>query len=537
MTTVRVKFIGEDTSLGKTAAEIETKAGKLDSIFQGVGQALGQSLSGGLAKGVEMLGNSIDKASDFNETISKTGVLFGQNVVPELQAWAENGAKAFGQSKQQALDAAATFAVFGKSAGLAGDDLVNFSKQNVQLASDLASFHNASPDEVITALGAAMRGESEPMRRFGVLLDDASMRQEALKLGLISTTKDALTPQQKVLAAQSLIMKQTADAQGDFARTSDGLANKQRIQTAEWENMQTAIGQKLLPIKIALTNFILEKLLPALQTLGQWVQQVASWFNEHREVLLAVAIGITAVLVPALIAWAVSAATAAAATIAATAPVIAAAAAIAALAAGVIYAYQHWDWFRNTVDAVAHFVRDVLWPVLQNIANWIINTLVPTIAGIATHVWNFATDVYNAFNSVISFLWGLPGQIANAARGMWDGIVDAFRGAINKIIELWNRFDLGIPGISLPGFLGGGSWGGIGDIVPDIPYLDTGGLIRKQTLAMVHPNEAVVPLPSGWKAGLGATYNIYLQALPGANTRKMGRELTRALREYDRSTP
>ena len=74
-----------------------------------------------------------------------------------------------------------------------------------------------------------MRGEAEPLRQYGVLLDDASLRQAALELGIISTTKNALTPQQKVLAAQALIYQQTGTAQGDFARTSDGLANKTRI--------------------------------------------------------------------------------------------------------------------------------------------------------------------------------------------------------------------------------------------------------------------------------------------------------------------
>ena len=72
-------------------------------------------------------------------------------------------------------------------------------------------------------------GESEPIRNYGVLLDDATLRQEAFALGITKTTKDALTPQQKVLAAQSAIFKQTTDAQGDFARTSDSAANAQRI--------------------------------------------------------------------------------------------------------------------------------------------------------------------------------------------------------------------------------------------------------------------------------------------------------------------
>jgi hypothetical protein len=78
-------------------------------------------------------------------------------------------------------------------------------------------------------------------------MDEATLKQEALAMGLIETTKGALTPQQKVLAANALIFKQTADAQGDFARTSDGVANQQRILEATFKDLQTEIGQKLLP--------------------------------------------------------------------------------------------------------------------------------------------------------------------------------------------------------------------------------------------------------------------------------------------------
>jgi hypothetical protein len=154
--------------------------------------------------------------------------------------------------------------VFGKSAGLAGSDLVKFSTDFTVLASDLASFNNTTPDEAITAIGSALRGEAEPLRRFGVLLDDASLRAAALELGIVSTTKNALTPQQKVLAAQELIFRQTGDAQGDFARTSDGLANSQRILTAQIENVKTSIGTALLPVATELFQFIGSKLIPIL---------------------------------------------------------------------------------------------------------------------------------------------------------------------------------------------------------------------------------------------------------------------------------
>ena len=193
-----------------------------------------------------------------------SGEIFG-DTSKQIEAFAATAATSLGQSKQQAIDAATTFAVFGKSAGLAGADLVKFSTDFTVLASDLASFNNTSPDEAITAIGAALRGEAEPLRRFGVLLDDATLRSAALELGIISSTKNALTPQQKVLAAQEVIFRQTADAQGDFARTSDGLANSQRILAAQLDNVKVTIGTALLPIATELFASFSKRLIPAVE--------------------------------------------------------------------------------------------------------------------------------------------------------------------------------------------------------------------------------------------------------------------------------
>jgi hypothetical protein len=207
---------------------------------------------------------AVSSASDLAETISKVGVLFGSSA-KEIEIFAGTAAKSLGQTKQQALDAAATFAIFGTSAGLSGQELSKFSIDFVKLASDLSSFNNTSPQDAINAIGSALRGEAEPLRRYGVLLNDASLKQAALSLGIITTTTQALTPQQKVLAAQKLIFEQTTAAQGDFARTSDGLANQSKILTAQLENMKTEIGTALLPIVLQLATAFSEKIIPNLQ--------------------------------------------------------------------------------------------------------------------------------------------------------------------------------------------------------------------------------------------------------------------------------
>ena len=245
---------------------VDVSSSKLSDFGKKAGVAFAAAAAAAGAMAIKIGIEAVKAASDLNETISKVGVLFG-DTAKDIEKFANGAATSLGQTKQQALDAAATFATFGKSAGLSGKDLGKFSTDFVKLASDLASFNNTSPEQAINAIGSALRGEAEPLRAYGVLLDDASMRQAALELGIIKTTKEALTPQQKVLAAQALIFQQTSAAQGDFERTSDGLANKTRILTAQLENVKTTIGSALLPIVVEIATFISEKATPIFESL------------------------------------------------------------------------------------------------------------------------------------------------------------------------------------------------------------------------------------------------------------------------------
>jgi hypothetical protein len=193
---------------------------------------------------VKIAGDAIKAARDLGETQNKVSVIFGEGSRSILQ-FSQTAVTALGQTQEQALSAAATFAQFGKAAGLAGTDLVGFSTELVTLSADLASFNNSTPEQAITAIGAALRGESEPLRNFGVLLDDATLRARAMEMGIYDGS-GALNQQQKVLAAHQEILSQTTDAQGDFERTSEGLANTQRILQAAVEDAKAEIGVGLV---------------------------------------------------------------------------------------------------------------------------------------------------------------------------------------------------------------------------------------------------------------------------------------------------
>lgn len=227
-----------------------------------IGVGIGGLISDGVRQGFDFSLEGIGLASDLTETRAAIGEVF-EGGAAEVEDFASRANRALGQTQQQALNGARTFGIFGRAAGLSGGELSGFSTGLVTLASDLASFNNTSPEEAIVAIGAALRGESEPIRAYGVLLDEATLRQRAFTLGLIETTNEALTPQQRVLAAQAEIYAQTSTQQGDFARTSGGLANQQRILAASFEEVQTKLGQYLMPGFMSLVSVANEDILPA----------------------------------------------------------------------------------------------------------------------------------------------------------------------------------------------------------------------------------------------------------------------------------
>ena len=195
---------------------------------------------------------SFKAASDAAELESAFKQTFG-SLSREMEAWAVTTGDAMGRSTQELQKAANTFGIFFNQAAPTKQAAADLSKQFTILAQDLSSFYNTSPEVALQKLRSGLSGESEPLRDFGVFLNEATVSQKALQMGLAATSKE-LTDQDKILARANLIMEATANAQGDVARTSDGTANRVRAAKAAFEEMQVAIGQKLLPALTPLIN-------------------------------------------------------------------------------------------------------------------------------------------------------------------------------------------------------------------------------------------------------------------------------------------
>ena len=238
---INIPIVSTFDPKGLNAAEkalggLSGSAGKVGSILKASVVPGLIAVTGSVLAFTKGLYPAIQAASDLQENTSKIGVIFGQ-AGKAITDFSKTAARDIGQSQNQVLAAAGTFGTFGKAAGIAGEELATFTTDFITLSADLASFNNTTPDEAINAIGSALRGEAEPLRKFGVLLNDATLKSAAMELGIYSGS-GALTAQQKILAAQKVIYEQTGDAQGDFARTSDGLANQQRILSAQIENVK-----------------------------------------------------------------------------------------------------------------------------------------------------------------------------------------------------------------------------------------------------------------------------------------------------------
>jgi hypothetical protein len=194
----------------------------------------------------------VDSASDLYETMNKVDVVFG-DAADEVKAFGQDAAQSLGMSRQGALEAAGTFGNLFTSMGLGQDTAAGMSTSLLTLASDLASFNNIDPTVALEKLRAGLVGEVEPLRTLGVNLSAAAVELKAVEMGLVSSGEE-LDAAAKAQAAYALIMEQTTNAQGDFARTSDGLANSTRIVKAQIADAAAEMGNNLLPIALELTT-------------------------------------------------------------------------------------------------------------------------------------------------------------------------------------------------------------------------------------------------------------------------------------------
>jgi hypothetical protein len=265
------EFDRAKTSLGKFAA--------VGQGFKAVGTSLTKNVTVPLAVASAGIYKLVQAGSTLQESISKTNAVFGANA-REVQDWSRTTSAAFGVSQQQALEAAGTYGNLFRAFGLGSKQAQDMSQNLVELAADMASFNNVPIDDALTALRSGLSGETEPLKRFGVALNDARLKEEALRLGLIETTSGTLPIAIKAQAAYSLILKDTALQQGDVARTSEGFAAQMKFLQAEVANVKAQLGTALLPVILQFVDVLREDVVPLVQRFADTMTNLNPKFIE-----------------------------------------------------------------------------------------------------------------------------------------------------------------------------------------------------------------------------------------------------------------
>lgn len=254
-------------------------AGKVGGLMKGAFVAAGAAVAG--AKVADFLKDSVTAASDLNEVISKTNQVFGA-ASPAIMKFASTSATSLGLSKQAALEGLSAFGNFFNQIGIGAKQSAAFSKSFVKMSADLASFNNANPADVMEAFQAATRGEYDSLQKYIPTINAAKVQQEALRESGKKHVSQ-LTDQDKAIALHTLAVKGLGKANGDFARTSGGLANQQRILSAQFTDLKAKIGTALLPVVLKVVSFINSTFIPALTALGKYVgpigDKIKSFFD------------------------------------------------------------------------------------------------------------------------------------------------------------------------------------------------------------------------------------------------------------------
>jgi hypothetical protein len=275
--------IGELGDKAGTTTGLNFKEGFSKAVKVGLAASVTAAL-GGAAVG-KFMSDVIGSASALFAEFEGVNQVFGTAAV-SVQKFAETASRTVGLTETAALQASKSFGVFATAAGLSGQGAASFATNLVQAAGDMASFNDVPVEEALAAIKSGLQGQGEPLARFGILMNENTLKAAALKAEIIDSTDAALTPQQKVLAANALLFQELGVQQGDFGNYQDTFGNKLKTVTAVLEEMRTEIGQGLLPQAENMLAVFEESILPIFEDLGDAVlPMLASWMGVITQVL------------------------------------------------------------------------------------------------------------------------------------------------------------------------------------------------------------------------------------------------------------
>lgn len=269
--------------------QLEDHTNKSTDAFSRLAKAIGLVMIA--RKALDTIKTGIDYASDLAEVQNVVDVTFG-SATEAINSWSKECLAAYGMNEVSAKRYAGTLGAMLKSSGLAGDAIVDMSKDMVGLAGDMASFYNLDLETAFEKIRSGISGETEPLKQLGINMSVANLEAYALSQG-ITTAYNEMSQAEQVMLRYNYLMSTTADAQGDFARTQDSYANQTRLLSESWREF---------------TGIMAEQLLPVLTTIVSWLNNIVAFLTENADMVSAVLVGLATTVGILAVAWVVHAA-------------------------------------------------------------------------------------------------------------------------------------------------------------------------------------------------------------------------------------
>ena len=269
--------------------QLEDHTNKSTDAFSRLAKAIGLVMIA--RKALDTIKTGIDYASDLAEVQNVVDVTFG-SATEAINSWSKECLAAYGMNEVSAKRYAGTIGAMLKSSGLAGDAIVDMSKDMVGLAGDMASFYNLDLETAFEKIRSGISGETEPLKQLGINMSVANLEAYALSQG-ITTAYNEMSQAEQVMLRYNYLMSTTADAQGDFARTQDSDANQTRLLSESW---------------LEFTGVMAEQLLPVLTAIVSWLNNIVAFLTENADMVSAVLVGLSTTVGILAVAWVVHAA-------------------------------------------------------------------------------------------------------------------------------------------------------------------------------------------------------------------------------------
>lgn len=252
-----------ERQMAKTTDKIKRQTAKAGESFKKLGSRIsdvGKKMMSLGTRGLitvtaplALLGRKfINAASNYQESVNKVDVAFGK-ASQSVQDFAKTAGENFGIDRGRALDMAAMFGDMATGMGINRDKAAGLSKTLVSLSGDLASFKNISVDRASIALSGVFTGETEALKRLGIVMTQANVEEFARNRGIKKSIKD-MTQAEKVMTRFMFVMAASKNSVGDFKRTQDSYANSVRIMQSSFNDLAISFGERMLPTATKFAN-------------------------------------------------------------------------------------------------------------------------------------------------------------------------------------------------------------------------------------------------------------------------------------------